>query len=78
MADQAAFRIDFNDWLRKLSRRDRRIIARLARGERACAVAERFGLSQGRISQIRRAFAENWNRFLGDDPPAEPAARASA
>ena len=78
VADQVQFRVDFGDWLKSLTRRDRRIAERLARGERACAVAERFGLSQGRISQLRREFDEGWTRFLGDDPPAEPAALASA
>ena len=52
VADQVQFRVDFGDWLQGLSRRDRRIAERLARGERAKDVAEKFGLSQARISPV--------------------------
>ena len=42
--DLAAFRIDFEDWVSSFARRDRKIIAALASGERTKTVAERFGL----------------------------------
>ncbi|HWE93755.1 MAG TPA: hypothetical protein VG269_07240 [Tepidisphaeraceae bacterium] len=61
--DLAAFRIDFAHWLRMLTRRDRKIIAAFARGERTSAVAQRFGVSHGRISQFRRKFERQWNVF---------------
>ena len=53
-ADLAASRIDFPAWLATLSRRDRRIALRLADGDAAGSVAQQFGISQGRISQLRR------------------------
>ena len=67
-ADQAAFNLDFRAWLAGLTRRDRRIINRLAAGEGTTAVAERFGLSPGRVSQLRRSFERSWTQFQGTRP----------
>jgi hypothetical protein len=63
--EQAAFRIDFPAWLATRSDRDRRLIADLAVGERTGDVARKYGLSAGRVSQLRRAFCEDWTRFCG-------------
>ena len=65
-ADLAAFRIDFPDWLRTLSSRDRRIVEDLAVGERTGDVARKFGVSPSRISQMRKQLQEGWERFVGD------------
>lgn len=54
--DQAAFRIDFPKWLRKLSRRKRIIVLKLAAGNSTCEVAQQFQLSDARVSQLRREF----------------------
>lgn len=64
--DLAAFRIDFTEWLRTLSRRDRKIIAAMVSGDRTSAVAERFGISWGRVSQLRRRFERDWKVFQGE------------
>ena len=61
--DAAAFRCDFPAWLKTRTRRDRTIAVELARGERTKALARRFGLSQARVSQMRREFHDDWNRF---------------
>ncbi|MGD0461559.1 MAG: helix-turn-helix domain-containing protein [Tepidisphaeraceae bacterium] len=61
--DLAAFRIDFPRWLRMLTGRDRKIVYALTSGERTSAVAERFGLSEGRVSQLRRKFEQLWRTF---------------
>jgi DNA-binding NarL/FixJ family response regulator len=61
--DQVAFRLDFPRWLATHTPRDRAIARQLADGERTTDVAERFGLSMGRISQLRRQFADSWERF---------------
>ena len=65
--DLAAFRVDFADWLATLSRRDRRIINRLACGDRTMEVAERCGLSWSRVSQLRRRFEREWRTFQGEE-----------
>jgi hypothetical protein len=64
--EQAVFRIDFPAWLQTRSDRDQRLIADLAVGERTGDVARKFGLSASRISQLRRAFCEDWARFCDE------------
>jgi hypothetical protein len=68
-AELAAFRLDFAEWLRGFPRRDRRIITALASGERASAVADQFGLSAGRVSQLRRRFEHDWHVFQAEVVP---------
>src|SRR5208282_4950435 len=65
--EQAAFRIDFPEWLSTLTARERRIIAEMARNERTKDLSRRFQLSPGRISQLRREFHDAWRQFVGGD-----------
>ena len=69
-------RLDFAAWLQSLPVKSRRIAKMLAKGERTSDVARKFGLSNGRISQIRLELAASWRRFVGDAEP--PAAAATA
>jgi len=64
--DLAAFRVDFAGWLQTLTHRDRGIICALSGGEGTKAVAEQFGLSEGRVSQLRRKFEKLWRLFQGE------------
>lgn len=66
----AATRIDFGTWLHILPTRLRTIALFLARGETTTAAAQRFGLSAGRISQLRRQLYAAWHQFQGDPPAA--------
>jgi len=45
------------------------VIEDLMTGERTQDVSRKFGLTAGRISQLRRDFMEDWRRFCAD--PAE-------
>jgi hypothetical protein len=63
---QAAFRIDFTAWLRRLTPRQRRIIRAMAMNERTTDLAREFDLSPGRISQLRRELHDDWVAFCGD------------
>lgn len=63
--DQVAIRVDGGHWLSALPQRDRRMVEQLALGERASAVARRFGLSPARLSQLRRAWHEQWQTCVG-------------
>ena len=45
--------------------RHRRIINALAGGDRTMAVAERFGVSPARVSQLRREYERSWQQFQG-------------
>src|SRR5262245_19338720 len=64
--DQAAFRIDFPAWRRTRSERDRRVVDELMAGGRTKDVSAKFGMSPGRVSQLRRDFLEDWKRFNGN------------
>ncbi len=68
--DQVWFRIDFPEWLSRLSSRDRQIAETLAQGEPTCAVARQFALSNARVSQLRRELQDSWQRFQGEEPSA--------
>jgi hypothetical protein len=65
--DQIQFRLDFPAWRLTRTERDRRVIDELMRGERTLDVSNRHGLTPGRISQLRRAYMYDWQRFCGDD-----------
>jgi hypothetical protein len=65
-ADTAAARIDVAAWFRSLGRTKRRIARLLARGEGTGAVAKKFGLSPGRISQLRTELQQSWLTMQGE------------
>ena len=67
-AEIAATRLDFAAWLRLLPRRLRKIATFLANGETTNAAADKFKVSAGRISQIRKELMQTWRRFQGDVP----------
>ena len=62
-----AFRCDFSDWLDRLPRRNRRIAESLAIGNRTSEAARKFGVSEGRVSQLRRELSESWQKFTGEN-----------
>lgn len=62
-AEIAAARVDYPSFLATLSPRDRRITQRLATGESTGEVANRFGISPGRISQLRKELKRAWDEF---------------
>src|SRR5262249_51216812 len=64
--EQAAFRLDWPAWLTTRSERDRRIVGALMFGERTLDVARHFGISPGRVSQLRREFRADWRHFRDD------------
>lgn len=68
-ADVAAFRIDFREFLRSLSRRKRKLALQLAKGHATSWIARKFKISAGRVSQLRRELYEAWQRFQGEPIP---------
>jgi hypothetical protein len=75
-ADMAAARLDVADWLGRLSPRHRQIAETLAAGHDTGTVAQQFGLSPGRISQLRKEFHASWCQFQEDPKEAPSAQRA--
>jgi len=66
-AEAAAFRIDFPEFLGGLSQRDRELAMYLSLGHRASAAATRFGLTPGRVTQLRQGWCGQWRRFHGEE-----------
>jgi hypothetical protein len=73
--DAAAFRIDFPQWLAQWSDRDRRIIGDMMRDERTRDLADKYGVSAGRVSQWRQAYQQDWLRFHRERQADEPQAQ---
>jgi len=69
-AETAIARIDFGDWLSRLTDRNRRVATTLATGETSRDTARMFGISAGRVAQIRAKLRRNWQAFQGE-PVAE-------
>jgi hypothetical protein len=67
--EQVAFRCDLPAWLLTRTERDRRLIHDMAANERTLPLARKYGLSPARVSQLRREFHDDWERFTAD--PAE-------
>jgi hypothetical protein len=66
--EQAAFRLDFPRWRLRQCERNRCVLDDLMLGERPLDVARRHGLSPARVSQLRRAFHDDWRAFCGESP----------
>jgi hypothetical protein len=69
--DVVALRVDFPAWLRRLSPTRRRTALLLAAGFGTGEVAAGTGMSDGRVSQLRRELAADWHRFhnANSQPP---------
>ena len=65
-AETAAARLDTAAWLGSLSVRNRRIAKTLATGESTLATARKFGITAGRVSQLRRELEASWLEFHGE------------
>jgi hypothetical protein len=65
-ADHAAFLIDFEAWLSRLSERRRLSAQLLSQGYGALEVARQVGLTPSAITQARAALAKNWSEFQQD------------
>jgi hypothetical protein len=73
-AEVAGTRIDFRAWLESLPVRTRNVAETLATGEATSHVARMFGLTPGRVSQLRRELHRGWLAFTGEAPMATSSA----
>jgi len=64
--DQASFRIDFPRWLHTHSERNQRIANAMMLGLMTKELAQKFGITPGRVSQLRRWFHDDYQRFHGE------------
>ncbi len=67
-AEQAAFRLDYSEWLDGLDDRRWQVAQTLASGLNAVEVARRHGVSRRRISQLRGDLTESWDGLHQEHP----------
>ncbi len=67
--DQVAAKMDVGDWFATLTKRMKQIARDLAFGFSTSEVAKKYGVTAGRISQMRRLLEESWGEFQGDTVP---------
>ena len=65
--EQAAFRIDWPEFMRSLSQRDRHLAAFLSMGNSGKEAAEKFHLSPGRVTQLRQGWCREWRARQGEE-----------
>ena len=66
-AELVAFRLDFAQWVASLTGRQRAMLRALAGGDRTREVAEKFGCTDGNVSQFRRRLKESWKAFISKE-----------
>jgi hypothetical protein len=66
--DQVQFRLDFPRWRGSRCERDRRLIDDLMIGERTKDMAQKYGLSSTRVSELRGQFFTDWTNFCENGP----------
>jgi hypothetical protein len=69
VADQVAAKIDVGAWFATLTKRMKEIAKDLAVGCSTAEVAEKHGLSAGRISQLRRTLEKSWVVYQQEPAP---------
>jgi hypothetical protein len=67
--DQVAAKVDVGAWFATLSHRMKRIAKDMAFGSSTKEVAEKHGVTPGRISQMRRSLERSWAEFQGEVAP---------
>ena len=66
VADQVAAKMDVSAWFSTLTKRMKEIAKDLAYGFSTSEVAKKYGVTAGRISQLRRTLEESWAAFQGE------------
>jgi hypothetical protein len=61
--EQAAFRIDYPEFLKSLGQRNGAIASDMATGEATADLADKYDISPARVSQLRREFKDEWDEF---------------
>ena len=64
--DQVAAKLDVGAWFATLTKRMKETAKDLAFGCSTSEVAKKYGVSAGRISQMRRMLEESWAAFQGE------------
>jgi hypothetical protein len=71
--DAAAFRIDWPRFFAALKARDQDLAVFLSLGHSCTAAAAKFGLTPGRVTQLRQQWHRNWLAFESGKDPGDSA-----
>lgn len=63
----ACYNIDYQNWVNSLNTKKREILFAILEEATTAEMAQRFSISPGRISQIRRELISSWKEFVGDE-----------
>ncbi len=66
-ADQAAFNLDFAEWLESQGERDQAVVGELSSGSNTVDVARRRNVTRGAVSNWRREMRKDFEEFMGED-----------
>ena len=66
VVDQVAAKLDVRAWFATLTKRMKEIAKDLACGCSTSEVARKYGITAGRISQLRRVLEESWAAYQGE------------
>jgi hypothetical protein len=66
--DQVQFRVDYPRWRGTLDDRRRRLVDAMMEGHSTSDLATQFGVTAGRVAQLRREFHDGYTAFCGDGP----------
>jgi DNA-binding NarL/FixJ family response regulator len=69
VTDQVAAKMDVGAWFATLTKRMKEIAKDLAFGFTTSEVAMKYGVSSGRISQLRRTLEKSWAAFQQEAAP---------
>ncbi len=62
-AEIVQVRLDFAAWYENLTGREQQMLLAFMDGERTQDLARRYGISNARVSQVRRELVEHWAAF---------------
>lgn len=65
-ADVGAFRLDFRAWLARKGGKAYRLVLEAIAGTVGKDIAAILGISEGRVSQMRRELRSDWEEYTGD------------
>jgi hypothetical protein len=66
VVEQVIFRLDFRQWVVQLGPRNREIAKDMALDLTTTELAQKYQISSGRVSQLRRELHLDWSRFHGE------------
>jgi hypothetical protein len=61
------FRMDYESWYQQQSLLDKAVIRDLADGCSITEIAGKYGLTKGRISQLRKKYVDSWTTYINPE-----------